>query len=56
MREVLLEGKEANPEIIHLVQQVPHREYWGGFLLNPLKEFPDGETALDPELQQTTRA
>jgi hypothetical protein len=26
-----------------LVEKIPHRPYWGGFLLNELKDFPETE-------------
>lgn len=44
VRDAILQGKPIDPEIQDLVNQVPHREYWSGFLFNDLKNFPETES------------
>ena len=44
VRDAILQGSAIDPEIQDLVNQVPHREYWSGFLFNDLKEFPETES------------
>ena len=40
-----------NPEILNLVYQIPHRQYWDGFLFNDLKKnYPETE-----EIETTTK-
>ena len=43
VRDAILQGTPIDSEIQNLVNQVPHREYWSGFLFNDLKEFPETE-------------
>ncbi len=43
VRDAILQRKAINPEIQNLVEMIPHREYWSGFLFNDLKNFPDNE-------------
>ena len=49
MRDSLVGNKQPDPNIVDLVNKVPHREYRDGFLFNGLKEYPEGEwsTTLD---------
>ena len=44
VRDAILQGAPIDHEIQNLVNQVPHREYWSGFLFNDLKEFPETES------------
>jgi putative protease len=48
-RDAILSGTPMDENIMNLVNVVPHRSYREGFLFNPLKDYPDGET-----LAQTT--
>lgn len=50
LRDCLVEGKKTEREILDLVYQIPHRQYWDGFLFNSIRAAPDGEE----ELVQTT--
>ncbi len=50
LRDCLVEGKKTEREILDLVYQIPHRQYWDGFLFNSIRTAPDGEE----ELVQTT--
>gem|GEM_PF-3517909 len=37
-------GTEPNPEILELVNKIPHRYYWDGFLFNDIRTSkPEGE-------------
>ena len=42
-RDAILANTPIDPTITNLVNTVPHREYRSGFLLNPLKDYPEGE-------------
>ena len=42
-RDAILANTPIDPAVTNLVNTVPHREYRSGFLLNPLKEYPEGE-------------
>ena len=44
VRDAILAKKKIDPKVANLVNVVPHREYWDGFLFNTLSEFPEGET------------
>lgn len=44
VRDAILKGTAIDPQIQDLVNQVPHREYWSGFLFNDLKNFPETES------------
>lgn len=46
MRDAVVSGKDANADIIDLVNQIPHRTYRDGFLLNELKDFPEREEPI----------
>jgi len=35
--------KKADKKILDLVYDIPHREYWDGFLFNDIRTAPDGE-------------
>lgn len=44
VRDSIVNGTPINPEIENLVNIIPHRVYWDGFLFNNLKkDFPDPE-------------
>ncbi|GHW02913.1 peptidase U32 [candidate division SR1 bacterium] len=43
VRDCLMNGTKIDPDVMNLVNVVPHREYWSGFLLNDLKDYVDGE-------------
>ncbi|HOQ79408.1 MAG TPA: GxxExxY protein, partial [Candidatus Absconditabacterales bacterium] len=42
-RDAILEGREPNLQAKELVEKIPHRPYWDGFLFNKLTNFPEGE-------------
>jgi len=44
VRDAIANGTPIDGNIKNLVNMIPHRSYWDGFLFHPLKEFPDGET------------
>jgi putative protease len=48
VRDSLLNSTPIDEQIMNLVHIVPHRAYRDGFLLHPLKDFPDGETTGKP--------
>ena len=48
VRDAISHGTPIDEQIKNLVQMVPHRSYWEGFLFHPLKEFPDGECVVHP--------
>ncbi len=50
MRDSILKNKKPDPNIVDLVNKVPHREYWDGFLFNGLKEFPEWESSASHSL------
>jgi putative protease len=52
VRDSIVHQTPIDPAILNLVNVVPHREYRDGFLFNPLKNFPDGETV--PQTTGTT--
>lgn len=43
VRYCIAEWKEIDPEIKSLVEKIPHRPYWDGFLFNQLKDYPEWE-------------
>jgi len=44
VRDAFVEWFEPKKQIIDLVYQIPHREYWDGFLFNDLKkDYPEKE-------------
>ena len=43
VRDCILEWKEIDPEIKSLVEKIPHRPYWDGFLFNKLADYPEWE-------------
>ena len=43
VRDCIVEWKEIDPEIKSLVEKIPHRPYWDGFLFNQLKDYPEWE-------------
>ncbi len=43
VRDCILEWKEIDPEIKWLVEKIPHRPYWDGFLFNKLANYPEWE-------------
>jgi hypothetical protein len=42
-RDAILNNTQPSKEITNLVNIIPHREYWDGFLFNKLADFPDWE-------------
>ena len=46
MRDRILANKEPDPNIVDLVNKIPHRAYWDGFLFNALKDFPETEDVI----------
>lgn len=43
VRDAIVDGTPIDPVIQDLVNVIPHREYWEGFMFHSLKEFPDNE-------------
>ena len=43
VRDSILNGTPIDENIKNLVNVIPHREYWSGFLFNDLKDYPEGE-------------
>ena len=43
VRDAIVEWREPDLEIRNLVDKIPHRTYWDGFLFNDLKDFPEWE-------------
>ena len=43
VRDCIVEWKEIDPEIKWLVEKIPHRPYWDGFLFNKLADYPEWE-------------
>lgn len=50
VRDAIIDGTPIDPEIQNLVNVIPHREYWDGFLFNKLKDYPDREEELTTEI------
>ena len=46
MRDSILANKQPDPNIVDLVNKIPHRAYWDGFLFNGLKDFPETEDVI----------
>ena len=43
VRDCIVEWREIDPEIKSLVEKIPHRPYWDGFLFNKLADYPEWE-------------
>jgi putative protease len=43
VRDAILEWKQIDETIQNLVNIIPHREYWSGFLFNELANYPEWE-------------
>lgn len=43
LRDSIQNNKEPNKKILDLVYNIPHRQYWDGFLFNDIRSAPDGE-------------
>ncbi len=43
LRDSVQNNEEPNKEILDLVYDIPHRDYWDGFLFNNIRSAPDGE-------------
>lgn len=41
--DCILQNQKSDPNIINLVNVVPHRQYRNGFLLNKMQDYPEGE-------------
>jgi len=54
LRDCLFENKEAKRNILDLVYQIPHRQYWDGFLFNSIRTAPESEEDVQKNLVQTT--
>lgn len=54
VRDAIISGTSIDPDIKNLVNVIPHRTYWDGFLFHPLKEFPDGESTFEEKNLCTT--
>ena len=50
VRDAIIDGTPIDPEIQNLVNVIPHREYWDGFLFNKLKDYPDREEELTTDI------
>ena len=53
LRDSTKEWKKPNKQILDLVYDIPHRQYWDGFLFNNIRTAPDGEE--DCKIQTTTK-
>lgn len=53
MRDSILANKEPDSNIVDLVNKIPHRAYWDGFLFNGLKDFPETEEVIASETKQS---
>lgn len=42
-------NKKPNPEILNLVNVIPHRQYRNGFLFNKVQDYPEGEPVIASE-------
>ncbi len=54
VRDSILNWVDINEDIKNLVEIIPHREYWSGFLLNTLKDFPEKEDETKKCVTTTT--
>jgi len=52
LRDSLENWVEIKQDILNLVYQIPHRQYWDGFLFNSIRTAPDNEEKL---IQTTTK-
>ena len=43
VRDAILSNSKIDPTIANLVNVIPHREYWDGFLFHKKSDFPEGE-------------
>ena len=43
VRDAILQWKEPDLQAKELVEKIPHRPYWDGFLFNWLRDFPETE-------------
>ena len=43
VRDAIVEWREPDLQAKELVEKIPHRPYWDGFLFNGLKDFPETE-------------
>jgi len=43
VRDTILNGEQIDENIKNLVNKIPHRAYWDGFLFHELKDFPETE-------------
>jgi len=53
LRDSMMMWENPNKEILDLVYDIPHRQYWDGFLFNNIRTAPDGEQ--DCQVQTTTK-
>jgi hypothetical protein len=56
MRDSILKNKKPDPDIVDLVNKVPHRAYWDGFLFNKLEDYPERESPPTPSLAKRGKA
>ena len=55
LRDIYENGVEPNDQILNLVYQIPHRQYWDWFLFNDLKKNPPEAEEEECSLQTTTK-
>ena len=53
VRDCILEWKQIDPNIKSLVEKIPHRPYWDGFLFNKLADYPEWELEWRQEMTNT---
>lgn len=57
MRDSILKNKQPDPNIVDLVNKIPHRAYRDGFLFNGLDQYPEWEDKqIPPNLPLTREA
>ncbi len=54
LRDCLYKNKNIDKNILDLVYQIPHRQYWDGFLFNSIRTAPESEQDAQENLIQTT--
>ncbi len=50
--DCILQNQKSDPNIINLVNVVPHRQYRNGFLLNKMQDYPEGEEISEDKIQR----
>jgi U32 family peptidase len=53
VRDCIMQNKKPDPKIVDLVNKIPHRTYWDGFLFNALKDYPENENVIASNAKQS---